>query len=118
MAGFMDVDRPNVVVDWVKKAEDSEALVVRLYESHGARGLVEMSFANTLISAAECDLLEHDDREVSTDGSVVKFQIKPWEIRTFKVRLVGSRGGEVSIPSPPKTAKGSQKKRYGAQLQR
>src|SRR5207237_5562493 len=32
------VDDPNLVLDTVKPAEDSDALVLRLYEAHGARG--------------------------------------------------------------------------------
>ena len=35
---FAAVDDPNLVLDTIKRAEDSDALVLRLYEAHGARG--------------------------------------------------------------------------------
>ena len=35
---WLSVDDPNLVLDTVKRAEDSDALVLRLYEAHGARG--------------------------------------------------------------------------------
>ena len=35
---FFSVDDPNLMLDTVKRAEDSDALVLRLYEAHGARG--------------------------------------------------------------------------------
>ena len=39
---FFSVDDPNLVLDTVKRAEDSDALVVRLYEAHGARGTARL----------------------------------------------------------------------------
>ena len=36
------VDDPNLVLDTVKRAEDSDALVLRLYEAHGARGVARV----------------------------------------------------------------------------
>ncbi len=39
---FLSVDDPNLVLDTVKRAEDSDALVVRLYEAHGARGTARL----------------------------------------------------------------------------
>jgi len=35
---YFSVDDANLVLDTVKRAEDSEALVLRLYEAHGGRG--------------------------------------------------------------------------------
>ena len=36
------VDDPNLVLDTIKRAEDSDALVLRLYEAHGARGTARL----------------------------------------------------------------------------
>lgn len=83
--GFMSVDKGSVVVDSVKKAEDSDALIVRLYEAHGTRGPVRLSFAQTPVSVAECNLMEEEDQALLADGPTVEFAVRPWEIRTFKV---------------------------------
>ena len=85
--GFVSLDKETVVVDCIKKAEDSDAIVVRLYEAHGARGPVKLTFAQELKSVTECDLMEENDVEVDYAGNVVSFNVKPWEIRTFKVTV-------------------------------
>ncbi len=85
---FVSVDRGNVIIDTVKQAEDSDDLIVRVYEAYGARGPVRLSFDRMLSLAAECNLLEEEDLPVEFSGSEIKFSIKPFEIRTFKVKLV------------------------------
>jgi len=85
--GFVSVDRPGVVIDAIKRAEDSDALIVRLYEAHGSRGPVKLAFRDAPKSVTECDLMEENDEPVGTDGAVVEFDIKPWELRTFKVSM-------------------------------
>ena len=85
--GLLAVDRPNVVIDSVKRAEDSDATIVRLYEAHGARGLVRMSFGATPSSVTECDLMEENDTPVDLSGPTATFEILPWQIRTFKIEF-------------------------------
>jgi alpha-mannosidase len=36
---------------------------------------------------AECNLMEEDDSPLEVNGSNVSFYIKPYEIRTFKVKF-------------------------------
>jgi alpha-mannosidase len=84
---LLSVDRPGVIIDCVKKAEDSDGLIVRLYEAHGGRGQVRLTFGNEPKSVVECDLMEENDTSVKHGGKVVWFDIKPWEIRTFKVMI-------------------------------
>jgi alpha-mannosidase len=82
---FASVDADNVIVDTVKKAEDGKALIVRLYEAYGQRGEVTLTFGNPPKKITECDLMEENDTPVALHQSSVAFQIKPYEIRTFKV---------------------------------
>jgi alpha-mannosidase len=83
--GFVSVDADNVVIDSIKKAEDSDDLIVRVYEAHGGRGCARMTFAHAPESVTECDLMEENDVAVELDGASISFDIQPWEIRTFKV---------------------------------
>jgi alpha-mannosidase len=85
--GFVSVDRSNVVIDSVKKAEDSDAIIVRMYEAHGARGTTALSFAETPSSVSECDLMEENDEPVEVVGAGISFAIAPWEIKTFKIQF-------------------------------
>jgi len=83
-SSFVRVDAPNVVLDAVKKAEDSDAVIVRLYESHGARGPAVVTFDSAPTSVTECDLMEENDAPVACDGASVRLDMKPWEIRVLK----------------------------------
>ena len=90
--GFLDIDRDNVMIEVVKKAEDSDDLIVRLNEYHGRRDRATVRLAFDVEHIVECNLLEDEemagDVPVHVDGgnSSFSFEIKPYEIRTFKVR--------------------------------
>jgi alpha-mannosidase len=85
VAAFADVDADHVVIDTVKKHEDSGALIVRCYEAHGQRGNVALTFGRTPKAVTECDLMEENDEPVSLRGNTVRFHITPYAIRTFRV---------------------------------
>ena len=83
---FAAVDAENVILETVKKHEDSDAVILRLYEAYGQRGTVHLTFADAPTYAAECDLMEENDKRLRQRGNTLTFYIKPYEIRTFKVR--------------------------------
>ena len=74
-----------MIVDTVKRCEDSDALIVRLYEAYGQRGDVTISFGRKPKEVAECDLMEEHDAPVAVKGNNVRFYVTPFEIRTFKL---------------------------------
>ncbi|BDI30852.1 alpha-mannosidase [Capsulimonas corticalis] len=89
---LVSVDKPNVIVETVKKAEDDESVIVRLYEAYGQRGPAALTFGQNIESAAEVNLLEVETEEsrarhVTVDGARLAFDVKPYEIRTLRVRL-------------------------------
>ena len=84
---FAAVDQPNVIIDAVKRCEDSDDVIVRLYEAYGQRGVCKLTFGGEPKAVTECDLMEENDAEVNLKGHTVRFQVKPYEIRTFKVRF-------------------------------
>ncbi len=82
---FAEPDLDNVIIDTVKRAEDSDDIIIRMYEAYGQRGLVNIQFGRRIASASECDLMEENDQPVAFDGSRLFFDIKPYEIRTFRM---------------------------------
>jgi alpha-mannosidase len=84
--GLLSTSMANVFIDSVKKAEDSDALIVRLHEALGERGPVEITFGWPPREVWECDLMEENDiaLEINDEGEVPLY-IKPFEIRTLKV---------------------------------
>ncbi len=82
---FLNVDRPNVVIETVKRAEDGEGLVVRLYESQRRRGPVTLQTGFELEKVERTNLLETPRETLQTSGNRVTFEIKPFEIVTLRL---------------------------------
>lgn len=81
------VNKDNVMIEVIKKAEDSDDLIIRLYEFHNKRTNVDLSFFKNIESAVECNLLEDNLSSVNINENSINFIIKPFEIKTLKVRL-------------------------------
>jgi alpha-mannosidase len=84
---FLRSDCPNVVIETVKPAEDGDGLIVRLYETHNARAQGSIIFAAMVASAQECNLLEEAKGGAVYEGNTLHFQMRPFEIKTFRVYL-------------------------------
>jgi alpha-mannosidase len=82
LPSFASVDDPNLVLDTIKWAEDSDALVLRLYEAHGARGVGRVSLAAPVGEARRANLLEDPGEPLSTEGSTIVIPYGPHEIVT------------------------------------
>jgi len=82
---WLRVDSPGLVLDTVKLAEDSNALVLRLYEPYGGRGRARIELAMPVRSARQSNLLEDDLGPAGTDGSAIVVDYRPWEIVTLLV---------------------------------
>jgi alpha-mannosidase len=83
---FFSVDDSNLVVDTVKRAEDRDALVVRLYEAHGARGTARLRVEVPFTDAVSCNLLEDPGEPLETDGDEIVVAYRPHEIVSVLVR--------------------------------
>jgi alpha-mannosidase len=84
---FMSVDKKNVVLETVKEAEDNSGVIVRLYEVENKRSHVTLTACGNIKSVVETDLMEKElcGSQVKADGRTFNFEIKPYEIKTFKV---------------------------------
>ncbi len=81
------LDQENVIMEVVKKAEDSQDIIVRVYECFNKRCDVAFTFFRDMKQVWECDMLENNLEEIKTDGKEFRFFIKPYEIKTFKIRV-------------------------------
>ncbi len=84
---FLRTDCPHVVVETIKPAEDGQGLIVRLYEAHNQRGHGTLIFVGPLLSAEECNLLEEPLATADYQENRLHFQVKPFEIKTFRVHI-------------------------------
>ena len=83
---FLQAQPDNIIVTALKKAEDDNALIVRLYEWAGKDGEVRMQLPPGAESASETDLMEKPLDTVPVQDSSVTLRAKPYEIKTIKVQ--------------------------------
>ncbi|QHW31388.1 alpha-mannosidase [Paenibacillus rhizovicinus] len=83
---LLDCDKPNIIVDAVKMAEDgSGAWVARLYEAKGASTRAALRLGLDIASAAETDMLEDGVIcPVPVEGNAVMLAFKPFEVKTLR----------------------------------
>ncbi|SHJ85962.1 alpha-mannosidase [Clostridium cavendishii DSM 21758] len=84
---FAKVDKNNVMIEVIKKAEEGSELVIRMYEFHNKRTNVTLEMFKDIEKIEECNLLERHIRDLVPMGNKVNFEIKPFEILTFKLKL-------------------------------
>jgi alpha-mannosidase len=89
---FLKVSSGDVRVMAVKKAEDSDEVVVRVVEMRGnpARE-VRISFAGPVTAAREIDGQEQPLGNARVTGGVLETSLGPYEIRSFAVRMAAPR---------------------------
>lgn len=78
-------DSDNVIIEVVKKAEDSNDLILRVFECHNRRTSCTIKFFKELQSVVECDLMENELLSVIPIDDSFSFEILPYEIKTFKL---------------------------------
>jgi alpha-mannosidase len=84
---WVQCDAPNVVIEALKKAERGKELILRLYESQGNRGTVNLRFGFPVEKAWECNLMEEGDKALRVARNSIRLEVTPFEIRTVKLRV-------------------------------
>jgi alpha-mannosidase len=79
---FFAADVTGLLVDTVKRAEDGDALIVRLYEAHGGRGTARLRTGVPFGGAWFTNLLEDRVGEAEVQGTDVLVPFRPFEIVT------------------------------------
>ena len=82
---LIEVDTAQVIVEAIKRAEDSNALIVRLYEAWGRPCKARVRTTLPASRAFLCDLLERNRMEVAVHDGVVELELKPFKILTLKL---------------------------------
>jgi alpha-mannosidase len=82
---LVEVDTPQVVVEAIKLAEDSNAAIVRLYEAWGRPCTARVRTTLPASRAFLCDLLERDRNRVAVIDGVVELELSPFKVVTLKL---------------------------------
>lgn len=83
---LFEVDEPNMMIETVKKAEDSNAIIVRMYEAHGGRGQATLMSDLPIKRAWLCNGLEENEASLTWKNGAT-FDVTPFKIVTIKVEL-------------------------------
>ena len=75
----------GLVLDTIKRAEDSDALVLRLYEPHGARGTAHLRLGFPFATARRANLLEDPGEPLAITGTTLEIPYRPFELVTVLV---------------------------------
>jgi len=85
------VNDQGLVIDTIKKAEEGDGYIVRLFEAFNARGTATLTLGFDVEEVAAVNLLEEEPTALSvTGGGDIAFSYLPQEIKTFRVRRTGS----------------------------
>ncbi len=82
---FVSFDSKDVVLETVKKAEESEDTILRLYECHNTRKRVRVRCRLPFVKVVECDMMEREVCELEVEDDTFFVDIGPYEIKTVKL---------------------------------
>lgn len=95
---FASLNTNKVAVKALKKAEESDEIIVRVYELTGKnQENVELSFPAAIVSAREVNGIEEEIGSVSYAGSKLSFNIGKFQPKSFAIKLASQ---ETTITMP------------------
>ena len=83
---LLNCDNANILVETVKKAEDSDHLIVRIREFAGSRGTFILSSDFTVNHWQACNMLEKATGELQ-HSEQIEGVITPYQVHTYKVSI-------------------------------
>jgi alpha-mannosidase len=81
---LVSCDAPNMVATALKKAEDGEDLILRMYDAFDCKSTVTVTLPEGTRHAELCDLMETSQRTLSLENGRVTFPVSNFEIVTLR----------------------------------
>lgn len=82
---FASVNAGNVILETVKRAEDGNGTVLRMYESENSYTKAKVTVDADFTKAYVCNLLEETEAEAEVRGKEISVVLKPYEVVTLKL---------------------------------
>ena len=89
---FLKLSPNNLILSALKKAEDSNEVILRFFETKGETTEAEVKLFRKIKRLTLVDLLETEDKELPVNGNEFKLEVKPFEIVTLKLKLYEDKG--------------------------
>jgi len=83
---FCEVDKPNVILLTMKKAEDDTGIIIRLNETEGRDTEVNVTLPEmTIRKVYETNIVEENEKLLEAQGQTIKINIKAFGIKTIRI---------------------------------
>ena len=82
---FLKCSQESCFVEGIKKAEDGNGVIVRMYENKNNRVRAQIQTAYPIAHVYECNLLEENEEELTAGKNCFETVFKPYEIKTFRL---------------------------------
>lgn len=82
---FLKCSQESCFVEVIKKAEDGNGVIVRMYENKNNRIRAQIQTAYPIAHVYECNLLEENEEELTAGKNCFETVFKPYEIKTFRL---------------------------------
>lgn len=83
---FAQLEAENVIIESIKKAEENDDIILRVYEAAGITTHTTLTFATEITSIWQTNLLEEQAEHLDHQQSTVKLVLNPFEILTLRVK--------------------------------
>lgn len=84
---FLSVDKANVEITAVKRAEDDDSIIVRLNERDGIGTTAKLTLPEKAKGAFACNLMEQEREKLPWTGGALELKLKPFEIVTIGLEI-------------------------------
>ncbi len=81
---LVSCDTPNIIIDTVKKAENSDDMIVRLYEAWNSRMKTTLTVPKQFTKAVLCNLMEEEICNLEFADGKLTLPVRNFEIITIK----------------------------------
>jgi alpha-mannosidase len=95
---FCNISNDNVIVRAIKLAEDDDSFIIRINEAVGKEQRnVSIKMLSEIVEAQLCTALEEPIKELNVINGGIRFNMKPFEVKTFKIKCKNADAEKSSI---------------------
>jgi alpha-mannosidase len=84
---FIELTPGNLILSVLKKAEDSDEVILRFFETKGEATTAEIKLFRKIDRATIVNLLEQEEYELKPERNKLSLDVKPFEIVTLKLKF-------------------------------
>ncbi len=84
---FLELKPNNLILSALKKAEDSDKVILRFFETKGESTMAEVRLFRSIKRATAVNLLEQEEYDLKPEHNKLSMDVKPFEIVSLKLDL-------------------------------